>query len=260
MASSYERFGLNLAPDLSIGTMPMSPRALKASRMSLMCSIFKTGRFRHSLWLGALLVALAGCASTPAPRFEGLPDRVELKSVPFFRGNAYQSGPGTLASLLASHQVQVTPGLLDKPLQLPAGEDRLEQSMPRVAREYGFLVYPLNPELEALLAQVAAGYPVMVRYSDGSAWWKSPRYATLVGYDRFKQTVLVNSGMYRRAAMSFGDFKSAWKDAGSWAVLIQSPRQIPAGVDRQRWLEAARELSQAGQQQAAEEAVKSLAR
>lgn len=228
--------------------------------MPLMFSGFTGALLPRSLWAGVLLLILSGCASGPAPRLDGLPDRVELKSVPFFRGNAHQSGPGTLASMLASHQVQVTPGLLDKPLELPAAEDRLEQNMPRVAREYGFLVYLLDAELEALLAQVAAGYPVMVRYSDGSAWWKSSRYATLVGYDRFKQTVLINTGMSRRAAMSFGDFRSAWKDAGSWAVLIQGPRQIPARVDRQRWLDAARELSQAGQQQAAEEAVKSLAR
>ena len=228
--------------------------------MSVMFSIFTGERVKRSLCASILLLALSGCTSAPAPRVEGLPDRVELKSVPFFRGNAHQSAPGTLASMLASHQVQVTPGLLEKPLGLPADEDRLEQNLPRVARQFGFVVYPLDPELDALLMQVAAGYPVMVRYSDGSAWWKSPRYATLVGYDRFKQTVLLNAGMYRRAVMTFGDFRSAWKDAGSWAALIQGPRQIPAKVDRQRWLKAAQELSEAGQPQAAEEAVKSLAR
>jgi hypothetical protein len=223
-------------------------------------------RPRRWLLMSTVLVLLAGCASTSAPQLPGLPDRVELKSVPFFRGNAYQSGPGTLASMLANHQVQVTPGLLDKPLHLPADPGSLEhtptleQNMTRVAREYGFVVYPLESELRALLTQVAAGYPVMVRYSDGSAWWKTPRYATLVGYDRFKQTLLLNAGMYRRAVMSFGDFSSAWQDAGSWAVLIQGPRQIPAQVDRQRWLRATAELSAAGQEQAAEEALKSLAR
>lgn len=215
------------------------------------------------LWAGAMLAlvsVMAGCASSTGPQIKGLPDRVEIKSVPFFRGNAYQSGPGTLASLLANRQVQVTPGLLEKPLQLPGGEDRLEQSLPNAARQYGFVVYPLGRELRDLLAQVAAGYPVMVRISEGSAWWKTPRYATLVGYDRFKQTVLVNVGMSPRSVMSFGDFSSAWREAGSWAVLVQAPRQIPAEVDSQRWLQAARELASAGQEQAAGEAVKSLNR
>jgi hypothetical protein len=223
-------------------------------------SSFNSARRRYSLCLGALMLALAGCASPLPPEMKRLPDRVQLNSVPFFRGNAYQSGPGTLASMLANHQVQITPGLLDKPLELPGGEDRLEQNMPKVAREYGFLVYPLDQDLTALLLQVSAGYPVMVRYTDGSAWWKGPRYATLVGYDRLKQTVLLNAGMSRRASMSFSDFSGAWKDAGSWAVLIQGPRQLPADVDAQRWRQAASELSEAGQEQAAGEAVKTLGR
>jgi hypothetical protein len=223
-------------------------------------SSFNFARRRRSLCIGALMVALAGCASPLPPEMTRLPDRVQLNSVPFFRGNAYQSGPGTLASMLANHQVQITPGLLDKPLQLPGAEERLEQNMPKVAREYGFVVYPLDHDLTALLLQVSAGYPVMVRYTDGSAWWKSPRYATLIGYDRLKQTVLLNAGMSRRASMSFSDFSEAWKEAGSWAVLIQGPRQLPADVDAQRWRQAANELSEAGQEQAAGEAVKTLAR
>lgn len=223
-------------------------------------SCFGAARRGRLLWAGALLALVAGCASSSGPQIKGLPDRVELKSVPFFRGNAYQSGPGTLASMLASRQVQVTPGLLEKPLQLPGGEDRLEQTLPKTAREYGFVVYRLDTELRDLLAQVAAGYPVMVRFQEGSAWWKTPRYATLVGYDRFKQTVLLNAGMSPRMVMSFDDFSSVWREAGSWAVLVQGPRQIPAQVDAQRWLQAARDLASEGQEQAAGEAVKSLHR
>lgn len=217
-------------------------------------------RSRGSLLLAALILCLSGCSSMVTPQIKSLPDRVELNSVPFFRGNAYQSGPGALASMLANQQVQTTPGLLDKPLQLPGAEDRLEQNMPRVAREYGFMVYPLDHDLQALLVQVSAGYPVMLRFSQGSAFWKAPRYAVLVGYNRVKETVLLSAGMDRRYTMSFSSFDSVWKNAGSWAVLIQSPRQLPAQVDAQRWLKAAADLSQAGQEQAAGEATRTLNR
>ncbi|RMR18568.1 hypothetical protein ALP90_100219 [Pseudomonas amygdali pv. ulmi] len=208
----------------------------------------------------ALLMGLVGCSSMVTPEMKRLPDRVELTSVPFFRGNAYQSGPMVLASMLANQQVQTTPGLLDKPLQLPGAEDRLEQNMQKVAREYGFMVYPLDGQLHDLLTQVSAGYPVMLRFSQGSALWKSPRYAVLIGYNRVKETVLLNAGMDRRYSMSFSRFTSAWKEAGSWAVLVQSPRQLPANVDQQRWLQAAEALSKSGQEQAAGEAKRTLAR
>ncbi|MDY7559874.1 peptidase C39 family protein [Pseudomonas sp. CCC3.2] len=204
------------------------------------------------------MLSLTACASGVTPAMKRLPDRVELNSVPFFKGNVYQSGPGTLAAMLSQQGVIITPGLLDKPLQLPGGEANLERNMQNLAREYGFVVYPLDGELDALLAQVSAGFPVMLRITEGSAWWSKPRYALLIGYNRNKQTVLLHAGMDRRLLMSFSSFTSAWNDAGHWAVLIQGPRQLPAQVDQQRWLNAAKALSQAGQEQAAGEATKAL--
>jgi hypothetical protein len=130
--------------------------------------------------------------------------------------------------------------------------------MQNLAREYGMMVYPLDSNLPALLTQVAAGYPVMVRFTEGSALWAEPRYAILAGYNRQKQTVPLRAGMSQRTMMSFSSFESSFKDAGGWAVLIQAPTQVPASVDRQRWLKAASDLAQAGQEQAAARAKKAL--
>ena len=203
------------------------------------------------------VTSLAGCAGSVSPQIKRLPERVEL-SGRFYKGVANQSGPQVLASMLSQQGIVITPGLLDKPLHLPGGEAQLQQNMQNLAREYGMMVYPLDSNLPALLTQVAAGYPVMVRFTEGSALWSEPRYAILSGYNRQKQTVLLRAGMDQRLLMSFGSFESAFKDAGGWAVLIQAPTQIPANVDQQRWLKAANDLAQAGQEQAAARAKKAL--
>jgi len=226
--------------------------------MLLVLPRFRAIRTKQVGLVLALLMSLSACSSGVSPAMQRLPDRVELNSVPFFRGNIYHSGPGVLAAMLSQQGVIITPGLLNKPLQLPGGEPKLEQSMQVLARQYGFMVYPLDKELDALLTQVSAGFPVMLRITEGSAWWSEPRYAILIGYNRNKQTVLLHAGMNRRMSMSFSSFNSAWKDAGQWAVLIQGPRQLPAQVDQQRWLNAAKDLGQAGQEQAAGEASKAL--
>ncbi|NWD06421.1 PA2778 family cysteine peptidase [Pseudomonas gingeri] len=212
---------------------------------------------RRLLVMGALLLALGGCAGSVQPQIQRLPERVELNGVPFFRGEAYQSGPGALASMLSQQGVTVTPGLLDKPLKLPGAEADLQRNMQVLAREYGMVVYPLDAELSAVLTQVAAGFPVMVRFNEGRVF-SEPRYAVVAGYNRTKQTVLLRAGMNRRMLMDFDKFTSAWKSAGGWAVLIQSPTQLPAQVDQQRWLKAADELSRAGQEQAAAKATKAI--
>jgi hypothetical protein len=213
--------------------------------------------FSRMLLVVGCVVGLAGCAGTVSPEVKRLPERVELSGT-FYRGQANQSGPQVLASMLSQQGVVITPGLLEKPLHLPGAEAQLQQNMQNLAREYGMVVYPLDDNLPALLAQVAAGYPVMVRFTEGSAFWAGPRYAILSGYNRQKQTVLLRSGMDRRKLMSFSSFESSFKDAGGWAVLIQKPNQIPAKVDEQRWLKAASDLGQAGQEQAAAQAAKAL--
>ena len=151
-------------------------------------------RFRVALLASACVLALAGCAGSVQPDIQRLPERVELNSVPSFRGQMYQSGPGALASMLSQQGVVITPGLLDKPLHLPGAEAQLQQNMQNLAREYGMVVYPLDNQLSALLTQVAAGYPVLVRFTEGSTFWAEPRYAVLAGYNRDKQTVLLRGG------------------------------------------------------------------
>ncbi|MBH3385552.1 peptidase C39 family protein [Pseudomonas juntendi] len=225
-------------------------------RVSMQLSSFKSARRLLSVFIVA--ASLAGCASAPPANLKGLPQRVEISSVPFYRGNANHSGAMALAAVLSQQGAPITPGLLDKPLNLPQGADALGTAIPSVARDYGMVVYRLDKQLDALLTQVAAGNPVLLRYEDGSAWWGEPRYAVLIGYDRYKQRVLLRSGMHRRHMMAFDAFASAWAEQGSWAVLVQPPRQLPAEVDRQRWLQAAEELSRAGQEIAAKQAVNSL--
>jgi hypothetical protein len=215
---------------------------------------------KTSWWVAACFMGLAACSSHPKPTsIPGLPESVELKGVPAFRGETYLGGPAALASMLSQQGIVITPGLLDKPLHLPGAEADLERNMQVLAREYGMLVYPLEDQLPALLAQVAAGYPVMARITQGSTFWAGPRYVVVVGYNKQKSMVLLRSGLARRMPMDFSAFESAWKDGGKWAVLIQRPTQLPVKVDAQRWQQAASATAQAGQEQAAAQAVKALA-
>ena len=216
-------------------------------------------RLRSNLKTSVLLacaLGLAACSGSPS-KLPGLPERVELNGVPTFRSEAYQSGPAALASMLSQQGIVMTPGLLDKPLRLPGGEADLERNMQVLAREYGLMVYPLDTQLTAVLAQVAAGYPVMARV--GGGLWSDAHYVVVVGFNQQKSTVLLRSGMDRRLLMSFSDFESKWKSAGSWAILTQRPSQLPANVDAQRWRDSANATAQAGQERAAAQALKVLA-
>jgi hypothetical protein len=212
---------------------------------------------RLLLIIGSLLF-LSACASKPSvsPVLRQLPESVELSSVPFFVQHAYQSAPAALASLLIFNGEVTTPGLLEAQLELPQRQDNLAQRLPIVAMEHGLLVYPLQPKLGALLTQVAAGNPVLLRLHQGFGWMASERYAVLVGYERNSGTVLLRLAGERRATMTFSDFEPAWAAAGHWAVLLQSPDRLPADAQRSLWLEGVQRLRDAGQDASAARATK----
>lgn len=215
---------------------------------------------RRALLALGLAALMAGCAERPAPRISGLPDRVELTAVPFYRGEADAGAPTALAALLRQRGVSVTPGMVASELKTEAPGSALEESITEAARRYGFMVYPMEDQFQALLAEVAAGNPVLVRYRSGGVLWGSQRYALLVGYDRFKSLVMLRSGEKRREPLAFSDFISAWRQEGAWAVLVQPPGQLPARVDEARWRQAAARLGRAGQEDAARQALAALAK
>ncbi|WP_028627721.1 PA2778 family cysteine peptidase [Metapseudomonas resinovorans] len=209
-------------------------------------------RLFRPVLVAACVAALVGCAAQPlSPKLRAGPERVELSGVPFFAQNAYQSAPASMAALLTQQGEEVTPGMIEKELQLPQKEASLREGLVATARQHGLMVYPLGDQMDELLEQVAAGNPVLVHLREGFGWMPSWRYALLIGYDRANQQVLLRHGHERRALMSFSAFESGWGEAGSWAVLVQAPNQLPASVERARWLKAADELAAAGQVNAA---------
>ena len=113
---------------------------------------------------GARIVVLSFSASlNPKEVTQGLgdlrallPPAVELVDVPFFAQEDYQCGPAALATMLNQRGVLTTPGALKDKVYIPSREGSLQVEMVAAARNHEMLVYPLQPRLEAVLAEVAA--------------------------------------------------------------------------------------------------------
>jgi tetratricopeptide (TPR) repeat protein len=204
----------------------------------------------------ASVLLLAACARSPllSPEAERLPERVELSDVPFFPQDAYQCGPAALATLLNQRGVLTTPGVLKDKVYLPGREGSLQVEMVAAARAHDMLVYPLQPRLEALLAEVAAGNPVLVLQNLAFDFYPQWHFAVVVGYDRRERTLILRSGTTRRLVDDFAGFDQSWARGGRWAVLALPPEQLPAQADMRTWLKAASDLEQTGRKMAAQRA------
>lgn len=199
------------------------------------------------------VVALAGCAGSPtlSKATAQLPERVELSSVPFYAQDAYQCGPAALASMLNQRGQRTSPGVLKDKVYIPGREGSLQVEMVAAARSYDLIVYPLKPQLDTILTEVAAGNPVLVLQNLGFDWYAQWHFAVVVGFDLRAKTITLRSGTQRRLVTDFAGFDESWARAERWAVVTMPVNQLPATAEVRPWLKAANELEQTSHAQGA---------
>lgn len=202
--------------------------------------------------LAAACCLLGGCAArTPllAPDARG----VELADTPFFPQQKYQCGPAALATVLAVSGVQVSPDELVSQVYLPSRKGSLTIEMQAAPRRHGVLSYPLPPRLDAIVAELEGGRPVLVLHNYGLPFLPRWHYAVVIGYDAARQRMLLRSGTTERQVMSAANFMRAWDNADRWAMVLLRPGELPARPELQRYLEAATAFERAASPTAAEQ-------
>ncbi len=202
----------------------------------------------------ALLMVLAGCAG-PAPDPVALPSRaIELETVPFHPQQRYQCGPAALATVLQASGVEVTPEALVDRVWIPGRRGSLGVEMQAATRALGRLAWRLDPDPEALVAELAAGRPVIVLQNLGPRWLPVWHFAVLIGIEPVAKTAVLRSGTERRREMGLDRFLRSWARGGRWALVALRPGELPARPDRDRYLRAAAALQRTGDLRGAESA------
>jgi len=114
------------------------------------------------------------------------------------------------------------------------------------ARRNGFVAIELNPSLSDLLAEIAAGNPVVVLQNLALDWVPVWHYAVAIGYDLEAQRITLRSGKERRLQIPLGTFEHTWRRGGYWAMLALPPGRLPASVAAGDYLNAVVRLEKTG--------------
>lgn len=212
---------------------------------------------------GVLLISLAACATprlqtAAEPRLAQIPQRVELDSVPFYAQDEYQCGPAALAMVLGAGGNPVEPEMLRPQVYVPGRHGSLQVEMLAAARRNGFVAVELKPDLPDLLAEIAAGTPVVVLQNLAFDWKPFWHYAVAVGYDLDAGRIVLRSGGKRRLEMPFDAFERTWKRGGYWAMLALPPQRLPASVAIPDYLGVVIKLERTGQPRPARIAYESV--
>lgn len=201
-----------------------------------------------------LLLALAACAAPQTARVIDspgqLPRRAMVEAVPFFPQQAYYCGPAALAMTLTWSGLAETPESLAPQVYTPGREGTLAPDIVAAARRKGRLAVEVR-ELDGLLAEIAAGNPVLVFQNLALDWWPQWHFAVAIGYDLDRRVLVLHSGTTEGLTTPLDAFERTWARSGHWALLTLPPDRLPASADAGAVLLAAAGLEQARQQEAA---------
>lgn len=179
-----------------------------------------------------LALLLAGCATQTAALLRdapaaGLPRSVELAATPFFPQERYQCGPAALAMSLGAAGIAVAPETLVPQVYLPEREGSLQAEMLAAGRRNGAFAATIPPRLDALLAEVAAGNPVLVLQNLSLPWVPLWHYAVVVGYDLDAAEIVLRSGTTARLVMPLSTFEHTWLRSNAWGMVTLAPGRLP---------------------------------
>ena len=179
-----------------------------------------------------VVLALAGCATPQVSSLEqrwptDIATKAELKNVPFFPQEDYECGPAALSMVFHAAGVRVLPEQLVDQVYLPGRKGSLQVEMLVASRRNGLPAYPLKPELEAVLREVAAGNPVLVFQNLSLPIYPVWHYAVVIGFDQERNLLILNSGRTPRLEMSLFAFERTWARGDYWSMVALSPTRLP---------------------------------
>ena len=96
------------------------------------------------------------------------------------------------------------------------------------SRRNGLPAYVLQPKVEAVLREVAAGNPVLVLQNLSFAAYPVWHYAVVIGFDRERNQLVLHSGRTARLEMSLFAFERTWARGDYWAMVALAPPRLPA--------------------------------
>lgn len=208
-------------------------------------------RRRRGILLGGALLALAvaGCATPQTEALlaapPGMPRQASVDGVPFRPQERYYCGPASLAMALGWSGLAVDQNDIAAQVYTPGREGTLQADMLASARRHGRLAIPVR-RLPDLVAELAAGHPVIVFQNLGLDIYPVWHYAVAIGYDLDRAEIVLHSGLEERLALPLGTFERTWRRGGDWALLVLPSGRLAASAGEAAHVEAAIALERVG--------------
>jgi len=158
---------------------------------------------------------------------------------------------------LSGSGVAITQEEIARQVFTPGREGTMPQDILTGARRHGALAVKVS-SLRDLLAETAAGHPVIVFQNLGLSWFPRWHYAVVVGYDLSTGEIMLHSGVEQHKPVSLNTFEYTWRRADKWALSVTSPADLPVTASVEDILYAANALERVGEYEGAVKAYQAV--
>ena len=166
-----------------------------------------------------LALTLCACASSPdlrTLREPGEPLHAHLEHVPFHAQAVSPGGAEALAMAMQASGAEVAVDAL--------GAATVAEML-AAPRRHGRVSYSAGGSLTALLLEIDAGHPVIVRRTA-----PEDAYAVVVGYDLERNELIVHGPVASAVRTPIGWFDRDWARSDRWAMVVLAPDETPVAV------------------------------
>ncbi len=141
-----------------------------------------------------------------------------IEGVPFFRQEAYQCGPSSLAGVLNYWGTKVSPEEIADDIYSKSARGTLDVDMVLYAERGGLYANQYKGNWEDLRQSIDKGYPVIVLVDYGFLVYQAYHYMNIIGYN--ERGIIADSGSDRHKFIPRKDFIRSWQKTDFWTLLI----------------------------------------
>lgn len=178
--------------------------------------------FRTLLILNCILILFSCSKETINPEsLSPVSGAKIIKNVPFVKQKDKFCGPAAMASVMNFYGQDVSQDQIAKEVYSPELKGALISDMENFARKMGYKASTVNGDENTLISLVDEGIPSIILVDLGIWVVSVPHYYLVYGYNRSKETFIINTGFTRNKEIEFKDLDKEWEKMNRLMLIVR---------------------------------------
>ena len=144
-----------------------------------------------------------------------------IKNVPFVKQKDKFCGPAAMASVMNFYGQNISQDEIAKDVYSPELKGALISDMENFARKMGYNASTGNGDQNTLISLVDEGVPSIILVDLGIWVVSVPHYYVVHGYNKSKETFLINTGFTSNKEINFKDLDKEWEKMNRLMLIVR---------------------------------------